>query len=1084
MKNILLYVFCIVLTFNVRAQISQGGKPNSLNLQLDKNVPTFTLPPLDMEKVNAEDQANKDNSKIIRTGIVRPVNLTLQNSGVWTTLDNGDRIWRLVIDAQGATYTTLLYENFELPQGAKLYLYQPDYSQIIGSFTKDNNHESGQFTTELIYGSKSVIEYYEPVSVKGNGNFTISGVIHLYKRTPWETAIVQGFDDSETCEININCSEGNNWQDEKKGVARILVVNGTSQGWCSGTLVNNTALDCKPYFLTAFHCGETATTANFNNWTFYFNYEASGCTSPNSENTILNSPNYFTVNGASVKASSNNGGSSSSDLLLLEFNSNIPQNYDVYYNGWNRVNSASTSGVGIHHPAGDIKKISTYTQTLQTTGWNGSGLSSHWQVYWASTTNGQGVTEGGSSGSPLFNNQGLVIGTLTGGGSYCATPNRSDSYGKMSYHWNTNGTANNRRIDVWLDPIGNGTATTLNGTYAPCSPSVARDAGITLINNPGAEICGTTFIPEVVLRNFGSSNLTSCQIKFGLVAGTIQTYNWTGNLATNGTATVTLPQVTTSITGNLTFTAYTELPNGNTDQNTSNDAQSLSVSIGASATLPLTQGFQNVTFPPLDYEISNADNDETWQRTNSFGSGSSASMYIDNWNYNGNGAYDWFILPAVSFTGVTSATLSYDYAYAYYDGQQGVSYDSLIVAFSTDCGSSWYALTRDGGASLATVGGRASFFEPTSTEWENEVVDLNIPQLNNQSGVQFAFVAVNGYGNNLYIDNINLQAASSVLVPVANFTASRTTICVGESITFTNTSTNNPTAFSWNFTGGTPATSNQENPTITFNTPGVYTVSLNAANTAGNDTETKTSLIVVNENPSITISTVDVNCNDGSASVFVNGGQAPYVFSWSNSTSTTEIANNLVQGSFDVTVTDANNCSVTQSGVISSAPNALSVVLDVVDNSTINGNSRISGIVQGGNPPYTYLWSNGDTTTMIDNLITGYYTLTVTDSLGCQATETASIGNVAINNNVNWLSSINLFPNPTNGVLNLALSLKRKQDLNIQIINTLGQVIQQKNLNDFDEGITVFNMNNQAKGVYFIRVSNNRKSEIIRFIKK
>lgn len=1080
MKKLLFSTLYSLLVMSLFAQISEGGKPKSLNLELNKNVPTFTLAPLDMEKIYAEDKANANKSKIERTGIVRPVHLTMQNSGLWTELENGDRIWRLVIDAKGAFSTTLFYKDFNLPEGAKLYLYQPDYSQIIGAFTAQNNHESKQFTTELIYGSKSVLEYYEPASQRGLGGFEISSVVHLYKRTPFEEALELGFDDSESCEININCSEGNNWQDEKKGVARILVVDGNNQGWCTGSLVNNTALDCAPYFLTAFHCGETATAANFNNWTFYFNYEADACNNPNFE------PNSNTITGASVIASSNDPGGNSSDFVLLELNSNVPQNYGVYYNGWNRTLSSTltSNGVSIHHPAGDIKKISTYTQTLTTTSWNGSGLQSHWEVFWASTANGQGVTEGGSSGSPLFNDQGLIIGTLTGGGSFCSAPNRSDSYGKLSYHWNSNGNANNRRADIWLDPVGNGSATSLNGTYAPCSPSVARDAGISIINNPGAEICGTSFIPEVVLRNFGSSNLTSCQIKFGLASGATQTFNWTGNLTTNGTETITLPQVTSGTTGNTTFTAYTEFPNANSDQNTANDSKSVNVSIGASTTMPLVQSFQNNTFPPIDYEISNGDNDVTWERTNNFGSGSTASMFIDNWDYDGNGAYDWFILPAVSFTGVTNATLSYDYAYAYYDGNLGISYDSLIIAFSTDCGNSWFSLDRRGGINLATVGGRGSVFEPTSTEWENDVIDLNIPQLNNQSGVQFAFVAVNGFGNNLYIDNINLQSANTTVAPVANFTASSTNLCSGTGVTYTNTSTNNPTAYSWIFTGGTPSTSNQENPVVTYNTPGTYSVSLNVSNASGNNTETKTNYITVNENPIATLSTTDANCNDGSATVTVSGGQMPYTYTWTNSTSNAATINNLIQGSFDVTVTDANNCRDIEIGVIESAPNALSLVLDVVDNSATTGNSNITGIAQGGNPPYTYEWNNSDTTDFVSNLATGYYTLTVTDSSGCQASETAAIGNVALNNQLNWLSSINLYPNPTNNVLNLALSLERKQDLNIQIINTLGQVIQQRNLNDFDEGITVFDVNNQAKGVYFIRVSNNRKSEIIRFIKK
>ncbi|MEY4215974.1 MAG: hypothetical protein RLZZ68_430, partial [Bacteroidota bacterium] len=87
--------------------------------------------------------------------------------------------------------------------------------------------------------------------------------------------VADKINESEACEVNVNCTPvGNNWQDEKRGVARILVVDGGSQGWCTGSLIHNLANDCKPLFLTALHCGVTATASDFNQWRFYFRYEA------------------------------------------------------------------------------------------------------------------------------------------------------------------------------------------------------------------------------------------------------------------------------------------------------------------------------------------------------------------------------------------------------------------------------------------------------------------------------------------------------------------------------------------------------------------------------------------------------------------------------------------------------------------------------------------------------------------------------------------------------------------------------------------------------------------------------------------
>ena len=137
-------------------------------------------------------------------------------------------------------------------------------------------------------------------------------------------------------------------------------------------------------------------------------------------------------------------------------------NFNAYWNGWDANNTATTGGTGIHHPAGDIKKISTFSGNTVSSSW-GSTPNTHWRLIWTANANGHGVTEGGSSGSPIFNNSsGRIVGTLTGGGSYCNATNQPDFYGKVSYHWISNGTTNNRRLKPFLDPANTG-ALTQNG---------------------------------------------------------------------------------------------------------------------------------------------------------------------------------------------------------------------------------------------------------------------------------------------------------------------------------------------------------------------------------------------------------------------------------------------------------------------------------------------------------------------------------------------------------------------------------------------------------------------------------------------
>jgi len=1088
MKRILFIVICNLMILSLMAQESIGGSPLSLQLDLNKNVPTYTLAALNVPQLLAEDGENGKNGVLERSAVIRPSNLGLYNSGVWTELENGDRIWRLVIHADEAKAITLLFKDFYLPAGAKLFVYNPMYTQILGAYTNLNNHESKQFTTELIYGDKLVLEYYEPANQAFKGQFTVEGVAHLYKDIPWHTETLD-FGGSDPCEVNVNCSEGNAWQDIKKGVARIFVVAGGSGGWCTGSLVNNTNLNCTPYFLTAFHCGEGSSTSNFNNYVFYFNFEASGCSNPSSQSSVTSSANYFSVTGCSVVSSSNNGGSSSSDFMLVQFNANIPSQHTskVYYNGWNRsvIATVTTDGVGIHHPSGDIKKISTYTSNLTTTAW-GSATGSHYNVFWAATTNGHGVTEPGSSGSPLFNAQGQIVGTLTGGLSSCNNLGASDQYGKVSYHWNSNGTANNRRLDIHLDPAGNGSATSLGGTYAPCGVSVALDAQISAITQPtSADICGSAFTPVVVLKNLGTSNLTSCQIKYQVTGGALQTYSWTGNLGTNATANVTLSALNATPGAN-TFTAFTENPNGGTDQNTGNDSRSVAFSAIAGTALPLTQNFQATTFPPANYSLSNTDTDVTWARTTTAGAASSASMFVDNWDYNAAGAYDWFILPSINLSTATSASMTYDYAYAYYNGNQGTFYDSLAVAYSIDCGASWFALSFEGGIQLATAGGQSTEFVPTANQWVNKTINLSIPTLAGQGNVLLAFVAVNGYGNNIYVDNINIQSSTTTInPPVAQFSASSTTLCAGSQVTFTNSSTNSPTSYSWSFPGGNPSTSIQANPVVSYLNPGNYTVTLSATNAGGNDSEVKTNYISVVAIPILSITSIPASCNNvntGTATVSVVGGSGIYTYSWSGSSSTSATASGLAPGNYTATVTNSTGCSSLTSISVGSSAN-INLQLSVVDNSLQGGLSSIQSIVSGGTPNYTYSWNAGATSSGLVGLGAGTYTLIVTDANGCTVTASASIGGVGIKD-TEWLSYVSLYPNPTNGFLNVDLALQSKQDIQLQVFNALGQVMYTKTLNGFLSGIEAINLKEASEGVYFVKITDSSNTKILRFIKK
>jgi len=455
LKKLMIGLFLVIgfsaLSF---AQLSEGGTPKSFVLaNIKANIDKIALTSPNVEQLKYEDEFYNKNGEAMRIGVPISVGMNPENAGTWTELPNGDKIWRLEIEAKEAKYIGVHYSSFKIPTNGKLFLYSADKSQLIGAFTSKNNPMNTEFSTEMISGDKVIIEYNETAAktksidgVNSKLELNISHIIYFYKNLFGNTEEKA----SQACEVNINCSPvGDDWQDEKRGVA-CIEMNGYI---CSGTLINNTAQDCTPYFLTAYHCSGDASASEHNQWLFYFGYESSTC-------SATTGTAQYSITGCTVKSTSDiNGGS---DLQLLELNSTPTEAQNPYYNGWDRGTTACTGGVGIHHPDGDIKKISTFSETLTSYTYNGTGGNlAHWMVHWVSNANGYGVTEGGSSGSPLFNNSGLVVGSLTGGSSSCNSQTSPDMYGKMDRHWSYGNLAQ------YLDPAGTG-VTSIIGTNAPC----------------------------------------------------------------------------------------------------------------------------------------------------------------------------------------------------------------------------------------------------------------------------------------------------------------------------------------------------------------------------------------------------------------------------------------------------------------------------------------------------------------------------------------------------------------------------------------------------------------------------------------
>ena len=445
-RNIVsVFLFLFLLYFSgwypLYAQLNEGGIPASRHLREAGGPLTIVFTPPDVPGLLLEDATLMQSGGPERVGLNLNVDYAPSPDQVWINTGSGTQYCRTLFTSRGAAGLSLYFSNFRLPPGSRLFVYTPGYKHCLGAFTSDNNMPDGYFATGVLPGDSIIMEYETPLGVFDG--FFVDEIMYMYRPFPGTAN-----DRSGNCQVNVACSEGELWRNQINSVVRIMVKNGNSNFWCSGTLLNNTAADFRPLLLTADHCAESqgsyATAADVARWIFYFQFQTPEC-----ENLAVTDSKSLT--GAVKLASSSAMGNNGSDFYLVALNNPVPADYIPFYAGWDISGKLSASGVSIHHPGGDVKKISTYSKMLTSTQW-GNTPGTHFKVNWSATTNGHGTTEGGSSGSPLFNNEGYVIGQLTGGESSCSQPLAPDYYGKLAFSWEANSSADSSRLKPWLDP--------------------------------------------------------------------------------------------------------------------------------------------------------------------------------------------------------------------------------------------------------------------------------------------------------------------------------------------------------------------------------------------------------------------------------------------------------------------------------------------------------------------------------------------------------------------------------------------------------------------------------------------------------
>ncbi|HMQ80289.1 MAG TPA: T9SS type A sorting domain-containing protein [Ignavibacteria bacterium] len=426
----------------VFSQVNSGGLPLSSLTDLGKKFETKTLPGFDVEGMINEDRINSAYTDVpYRYGKVFEVDYDLTNSGSWYILPDGSRVWRLAIRSENAASINLFYKEFYMPKGALFYLYNEDKSELLGAFSDLNNTADKYFSTAPTRGETTILEYYEPQYSKSKGVIRISQVVHAYKDiygllSPAELS----------CNININCPIGAPWVEQKRSVTRITFIQGGSGYLCTGSLINNTTQDRSLLYLTAEHCAPD----NHSSMVFFFNYENPTCYG--SAGSLSQ-----TISGATLKASNY-----ATDFRLVLLNGTLPASFNGYFNGWDRSGNQPTNEVAIHHPGGANKKISIDNNpATNSNGFGGRLVNGFWQVVWDF-----GMTEGGSSGCPLYDQNKRVVGQNLGGvTSQCENPQAvTKVFGKFSQSWGYGGSAGNQLKD-WLDPT-NSNVITLDGIPA------------------------------------------------------------------------------------------------------------------------------------------------------------------------------------------------------------------------------------------------------------------------------------------------------------------------------------------------------------------------------------------------------------------------------------------------------------------------------------------------------------------------------------------------------------------------------------------------------------------------------------------
>ena len=557
---------------------------------LEGLAPLSAVPILETPAVNAVASRTVDGpGEPYRFAAPFAVEVTPTSHGRWeTTSDGRTAVWRLRVRSEGAVSINLGFTRYRMPPGGRLRVHTPGGEDAVGPYTEADNKSHGELWTPVVPGDDAVIEVAAPADRVGELELQLGSVNRGFR----DLVATDPLRNHGSCNIDVACSQADAHRDQVRSVARIT-IRGTSV--CTGSLLNNTARDVKPYFLTARHCfrGEVSTLAS--TVVVYWNYQRTECGS--GEGT-----SDQTQSGAILRAED-----ADSDAALLELDDEPDAAFNVYFAGWNRGASPPTSAVTIHHPAGHVKSFSVENDALTVTTQSGN-TSDPSGRYLRVAAWDQGTTEGGSSGGPLFDENKRVVGQLCCGAARCSVA-RPDWYGRLGSAWSGGGSASTRLSD-WLDPAGAGVTVFdgMNQNAAPQAVGTLDDKAIRLADGAVAGAVPVDVAAAFRDREGDDITYSATSSDESIATVTVEGSTVTVAPASAGTSTIQVTATQVGSAERAAMQAFDVTVGANRSPDAAATIADLSFPLGAaSQSVDAASAFLDVDGDDLTYEASSSD---------------------------------------------------------------------------------------------------------------------------------------------------------------------------------------------------------------------------------------------------------------------------------------------------------------------------------------------------------------------------------------------------------------------------------------------------------------------------------------------